>query len=264
MKTNPKISVVTVTYNAEKTLERTIKSVVAQNYKNLEYIVVDGKSTDSTLKIIKKYKNFITKYISEPDKGIYDAMNKGIGMATGELIGLLNADDWYEKNAIEAVATNYSKNIDLLYGKVIYHFPNRKKIVGQPNFRQYFNILREPGPPHRGFFISKEYYKNHKYDVSYSISADFKFLFEAFKNKAHVNFIDEVLVNSSPGGTSSAIGKPPLVGYRVKREVANQEFRSRKEVGYSMVVNYLRRLIDYCYDFGSLLKNTSRYFKKGS
>src|SRR6187402_2271204 len=100
----PLISIVTVVYNAKETIERTIKSVISQSYKNIEYIVIDGGSTDGTLDIINKYKSDISKLVSEKDKGIADAMNKGIGYAKGELIGLINADDWYEEGALEKVA----------------------------------------------------------------------------------------------------------------------------------------------------------------
>ena len=98
-----KFTVITVCFNAAKTIERTIKSVLNQNYKDLEYIIIDGKSTDGTLNIIKKYEVAVDKWISEPDKGIYDAMNKGIGFATGDIISFLNADDWYEDNIIPII-----------------------------------------------------------------------------------------------------------------------------------------------------------------
>lgn len=91
-----KISIVTVSYNAAKTIEQTIKSVINQTYSNIEYIVIDGGSTDGTVDIIRKYEDRIAYWVSEPDGGIFDAMNKGIKVATGEVVGIINSDDWYE------------------------------------------------------------------------------------------------------------------------------------------------------------------------
>ncbi len=105
-------SIITVCYNSEKTIERTIKSVLNQTESNYEYIIVDGGSTDKTLDIVKNYEDAFNgrlKYISEKDNGIYDAMNKGIGMAKGELIGLINSDDYYELDALENIKKEYEK-----------------------------------------------------------------------------------------------------------------------------------------------------------
>ena len=103
----PKISIITVCYNCAKTIERTIKSVLSQSYPLVEYIIVDGNSNDGTVDVIRKYEQSISFWLSEPDKGIYDAMNKGIDAATGELIGFINADDFYADGAVEAIAKRY-------------------------------------------------------------------------------------------------------------------------------------------------------------
>ena len=102
MKQTPLISIITVVYNGEQHIQQTINSIKHQTYKNIEHIIIDGNSSDGTLDIIKKNKS-VSKYISEPDRGIYDAMNKGINIASGELIGILNSDDWYELSAVEIV-----------------------------------------------------------------------------------------------------------------------------------------------------------------
>ena len=108
-----KITVITVCYNSEKTIEKTIKSVINQDHVDKEYIIIDGASTDSTLDIIKKYENYITKWVSEPDHGIFDAMNKGISLATGDIIAFLNSDDWYMDGALSAVHHEFiSKKCD--------------------------------------------------------------------------------------------------------------------------------------------------------
>ena len=111
-----KVSIITVCYNSEKTIKETIESVLDQNYSNLEYIVIDGQSNDTTNEIIKEYKDSISYYLSEPDGGIYDAMNKGIAAATGDLIGILNSDDVYVNNqVISKVVDSIGNNDCLLY-----------------------------------------------------------------------------------------------------------------------------------------------------
>ncbi len=106
----PLISIITVVYNGEKYLKQAIESVINQTYKNIEYIIIDGGSTDNTLNIIKNYHQNISKWVSEPDNGLYDAMNKGIKLATGELIGMVNSDDWSELTAVEIIVNEYLKN----------------------------------------------------------------------------------------------------------------------------------------------------------
>ena len=115
-----KISIVTIAYNSEDTIEDTILSVINQSYENIEYIIIDGGSTDNTGKIIEKYKAKIDQYISEPDKGIYDAMNKGIGIATGELIGILNSDDFYTNNDVILKITENINGHDSIYADLVY------------------------------------------------------------------------------------------------------------------------------------------------
>ena len=114
-----KISIITITYNSEKTLEDTIQSVARQNYPDLEYIIVDGGSKDATLDTVKKYSNVVTKWISEPDKGISDAFNKGIKIASGELIGIINSDDMLTDNSLNIIAKNIKPETDVIYGNAI-------------------------------------------------------------------------------------------------------------------------------------------------
>ena len=125
---HPLITVVTVVYNGAATLEQTILSVVNQTYDNVEYIIIDGASTDCTLDIVKKYEDKIDFWQSEPDKGIYDAMNKGIGLATGEYVALLNSGDWYENNTIETVVNRIIKNpmVDIYYGMMRIYSEDKK------------------------------------------------------------------------------------------------------------------------------------------
>ena len=125
---NPKISVITVVKNNKKDIERNINSVLNQTYKNYEHIIIDGKSEDGTLEVIRKYQNKISYWISQKDDGLYDAMNKGLDLAKGDIIGILNSDDIYYENALEYVKQYFEKyeDIDFLYGTVIKY----KKLSG--------------------------------------------------------------------------------------------------------------------------------------
>ena len=135
-----KISIITTVYNGEKTIEKTIKSIIEQSYKNFEYIIVDANSKDKTLEIINRYKNSVTKIISEPDKSIYEGMNKGINVATGSIIGILNSGDTFFKDSLKII-NNYfenNKDLDFVFGTVLkdklrYEY-NPKKIWWSFNF----------------------------------------------------------------------------------------------------------------------------------
>ena len=122
MKNKPLVTIITIVFNGQETLSKAIESVSNQTYPNVEYIIIDGGSTDGTLNIIKKYGDVITKWISEKDRGISDAFNKGLKLAKGEIIGILNADDWYERNAIISVVEAFenNKNIGIAYGWMNY------------------------------------------------------------------------------------------------------------------------------------------------
>ncbi|MBT5491206.1 glycosyltransferase, partial [bacterium] len=117
-----KISIITVSWNSQETIKDTIDSVLSQTYQNIEYIIIDGASIDGTVKIVQSYGDKITKFVSEPDKGLYDAMNKGVALATGNIIGMLNSDDLYiDKFAIEKVVKEFSeKQIDSVYADLVY------------------------------------------------------------------------------------------------------------------------------------------------
>ena len=138
------ISIITVTFNSEKTLSRTMDSVLKQSYKPLEYIIVDGRSKDGTLDIVDKYKPYFwekgieLKVISEKDDGIYDAMNKGISLARGEIIGMINSDDWYEEDALLTVANTYEqKSFDLFYADLRMHMTDGKTFIKRSRNRKY-------------------------------------------------------------------------------------------------------------------------------
>ena len=205
-----KVSVITVCLNNEKTIENTILSVLNQNYENLEYIIIDGGSTDNTKNIINKYKKKISIFISHADSGIYEAINKGLSVSTGNIISLLHANDiFFDKNTIKNVVSYFYKNdiFEVLIGDTI--FKNnflRKKIS-----RHYSAKLFKPwmlkfgiSPPHLSTFLTKQTYnKIGFYKTTYKIAGDFEFFIRLFlKNSIKYKIVNDCFVIMSPGGIS--------------------------------------------------------------
>ena len=177
-----KITVITVCHNAAKTLEKTIKSVLNQTYPNIEYIIIDGGSTDDTVDIIKRYADRLAYWISEPDKGIYDAMNKGIEVATGEWINFMNAGDtFYEEKTIEFVleAINYKHKIDIIYGSsnLIFKWGN---FITHPLPLE--NITTKMVFVHQSCFVKTQLMKTYKFSNQYKIASDYDFFYHQYKN----------------------------------------------------------------------------------
>lgn len=202
------ISLVTVCYNAEATIERCITSAINQNFKNLEYIIVDGGSTDNTINIVKKFKDRISIFISEPDSGIYDAMNKGIGKATGQVIGMLNADDYFANNEIlsEIALTFNEQDADIIYGDLDFVTPDGK-IVRKWRSGNYFSGIFNWGwmPPHPTFYCKKHLFsKLGVYSLNFGTAADYELMARFMHlNKPKVSYIKKVLVKMQVGGVSN-------------------------------------------------------------
>jgi glycosyltransferase involved in cell wall biosynthesis len=202
----PLISIITATYNADKYLERTILSVLSQNYTNIEYIIIDGKSTDNTLSIINKYKSKISKVICESDKGIYDAWNKGLKIAKGEWIAFLGADDVYKSDAIYNYVAFLNKNLvgkpDYLSSKVQLINNNQKlQIIGKPwnwgKFRLYMTVA------HVGSLHSRLFFEKYGiYNLDYKIIGDYEMILRA-KGNLKALYLDAITVNMEIGGVSS-------------------------------------------------------------
>ena len=187
----PKLSIITVCYNSEKTLERTIRSVIDQNYENLEYIIVDGGSKDRTVDIIKKYDKHISRWISEPDKGISDAFNKGIRMATGEIIGIINSDDCYTKGAFDKLADAYDEKTEIYRGKIIlWNTETGSKVSEAPTINMPYtgwkvNVCRQ------GVFVRRDAYDRYGiFDVSLKFNMDFDLLLRFERSGAKSKYID--------------------------------------------------------------------------
>jgi len=205
-----KISIITVSYNSAATIEDTIMSVAAQTYQDVEYIVIDGGSTDGTLEVINRHKSRISKFVSERDRGIYDAMNKGIGLATGDVIGFLNADDIYADNLILGKVASVFDNsaADACYADLVYvSKDDLNKVIRYWKSREYRNGLFRGGwmPAHPTFFVRKTVYDKYGgFDLDFKFQSDFdltmRFL-EVYKIKSV--YIPEIFVKMRIGGATN-------------------------------------------------------------
>jgi len=204
-----KISIITVCFNSEKTIDDTIKSVETQTYPNLEYIVIDGNSRDCTNEIVAKYKNVVTVHVSESDNGLYDAMNKGIELATGDIIGVLNSDDILaNKNIIQNIVDSLGTN-DGVYGDVGFYsddcFLNKKRHYSSKGFEKS-NFSRGMMPAHPSFYAKKECYERAGfYRTDFKIASDFDMLLRIFSlpNTSFIYLEDEI-VKMRLGGVSTS------------------------------------------------------------
>ncbi len=211
--TEPLVSIVTVCYNAEGTIEQTIRSVINQTYPKIEYIIIDGKSTDNTLEIINYYRSAISQVVSERDDGIYDAMNKGIGLAHGDFIGIINADDWYEEKAVEQVVNiwkNEGNEAEVITGQINF-FENQEYLYS--SHKKPMEIIWEEMPiSHPSTFIQKKIYdKFGRYNTEYKIAADYDFVFRLYINGVKFCISDEKFSNFRVGGISTTKKKMLLM-----------------------------------------------------
>lgn len=208
-----KVSIITTTYNSAETIASTIESVLSQTYSNIEYWIIDGNSSDGTLEIIKNYENRFNgrlHYLSEKDAGIYDAMNKGISRSSGDVVGILNSDDYFTSNdIIENVAKAFSDmKLDAVYGDI--HFINGNhpdKIV-----RYYSSAMFKPFwlrfgfmPAHPSFYVRRSVYEKYgKYSLDYKIASDYDMMVRLFhKFKIRAKYIKRDFVTMRTGGVST-------------------------------------------------------------
>lgn len=206
-----KISVITVVFNAVETIEDTIKSVIDQDYDDIEHIIIDGGSTDGTLDVVNCYKDHLAKVVSEPDNGIYDAMNKGIELATGEITGNLNADDWYAHSGVlSQVANTFSadESIDAVYGDIVYVTREQPhNIVRYWESCSYHDGLFEKGwmPAHPSFFVKRELYSRYgKFDLDLKIQSDFELTMRLIAiNRIKTRYLPGVMVKMRMGGVTN-------------------------------------------------------------
>lgn len=204
-----KISIITVCFNSAETIKDTIKSIASQDYPDIEHIIIDGGSSDGTLDIIASASS-VNRYISEPDAGIYDAMNKGLAMATGEVIGILNADDMYAQvNVISRIAAVFEdESVDACYADLVYvKQHNTTKIVRYWKSNPFRTGTFKNGwmPPHPTFFARRKVYESYgKFDLNYSIAADVELLFRFLEiHKIKSEYLPSVLIMMRLGGTTN-------------------------------------------------------------
>lgn len=216
-----RFSIITISFNSEKTIERTIKSVLEQTYKDLEYIIVDGCSKDRTLDIVKKYEPLFEgrmKWKSEPDKGIYDAMNKGIRMATGDIIGIVNSDDWLESGAVEVVANAFDENkkdTNTLYcGDIVFHYNNDEQKRMDANislFKKNAPLWIMNGIRHPATFVPRKVYDRvGLFNDKMKLSADQDFILRCYFQGVNFYHVNYILSNMAAGGLSTDNTKASL------------------------------------------------------
>jgi glycosyltransferase involved in cell wall biosynthesis len=204
-----KVSVITVCFNSEKTIEDTMKSVQAQSYPNIEYIVIDGNSKDCTNEIVGKYKDVVSVHISEPDNGLYDAMNKGIKLATGDIVGVLNSDDILASdNTIQTLVKAIGNN-DGVYGDVGFYaelsFLDKKRHYSSKGFTKG-KFSRGMMPAHPSFYVKKDCYeKSGLYRTDFKIASDFDMLLRIFSlPNTSFTYLEEEIVKMRLGGVSTS------------------------------------------------------------
>jgi len=209
MKNGPKISIITACYNAEQSIEQTIQSVINQTYKNIEYIIVDGASTDSTMDIVQNYRSKLDIVISEPDKGIYDAFNKGVMAATGDIVHILNAGDFYVDNTIvHDVMNTFIEDVDVEYVHGV--LKTVDAVTESINYYQFPTVsdiksvlIRGIMPPHPAFFLKKQcFIKYGLFNSEYKIAADTRIMLSCILH-SNGKFINKVITEFKQDGISS-------------------------------------------------------------
>ena len=215
------MSIVTVVYNGAATLERTIRSVLDQGYPN---IIVDGGSIDGTLDLLRRYEDRIALWVSERDKGIYDAMNKGVALCSGEWVALINADDWYEPEAVaQAMAAARERpDINIVHGDIWIHYPNGHRKVKRARSNGFLLKYWEMVLNHPSFFVRRNYYQGRPFDAGLRVSGDHKWTLQAWMDSPkHFLYLPVVLANFTAGGASMRIPLSKVLqeGRRVSHDI---------------------------------------------
>ena len=222
-----KVSIITVCYNSARTLQETIESVLTQTYSNIEYIIIDGKSTDETPAILAQYQKRIAHIVSEPDKGLYDAMNKGIALSTGEVIGILNSDDVLAHSGVIAdVVAAMNDNTDAICSDVHIFKDQKENVVRKYRCTRWKPWMFRIGhqPPHPGFFVRKTCYEKYgNFDLQYKRAADFELLLRFIGvHKINIKFLAYTSVLMRSGGSSQqglkAISEANIEDHRALRK----------------------------------------------
>lgn len=239
----PFFSIITVCYNSEKTIERTLKSVINQTFDNYEYIIVDGCSTDCTMLIINQYKKQFKSVdiSSEPDTGIYDAMNKGILRAKGNIIILLNSDDWLENNALEKIYCASDGNEEIITGPLKFWYDDKHYLTYGTSIARFERLKKKYLSPirHPATFVPLSVYRKvGLFDTSYKIIGDTDFIYRCIEHNINFKFIEDVLCNMSDGGVSNSFKN---LSQRGKERI--KFLKSKKMKTIPMCFNLFRYLL---------------------
>lgn len=238
------ISIITIVYNGETEIVKTIESVASQKTKDVEYIIIDGKSTDNTMKEIQKYSDKIDLLISEKDDGIYDAINKGISLATGELIGIIHSGDYYAKEAIEFVRKEFMKSkADVIYGDVtiINEIDNNILFILQKANHRFLKKRMSLFHP-SSFITKKSYQKYGAYNLEYKIAADYELFMRYLKNGLSFSYIPQNLAFFKIGGISTTkVDELIKENIKIKKQY-NGRFDAFKFKYKKLVLNTLMRI----------------------
>lgn len=247
---NPKVSIITVCYNSAKTIEDTIQSVINQTYDNIEYIIVDGLSTDNTLEIVNKYKNKIAKVVSEKDAGLYDAINKGIDLATGDIVANINSDDFYIDNNViaDVVAKMEEKKSDTLYADLYYveaidtNKVTRNWVSGEYKKGMFFKGWM---PPHPTFFVCKSVYDNYgKFNLELKSAADYEIMLRFIhKHECSICYLPRVVVRMRVGGLSNVSIKNRLKANREDKKA--WEMNGLKPKPFTLIFKPLSKVLQF-------------------
>lgn len=217
-----KVSIITVCYNSASTIEKTILSVIRQSYKNIEYIIIDGGSVDGTVDILKKYNSYIHFWRSEPDRGIYDAMNKGLKHATGDIIGFINSDDWYLPNALEDVVNAFAvTSADVVYGNTVIIDDQIGKLS---EARDVENIYQGMCFCHQSTFVKKDCFQEREYDLAYKIASDYEFLANLYLEGKKFHKLNMEVSCFCTGGVSTRL---KLLADKETDAISNELFYNR-------------------------------------
>ncbi len=247
---NPKVTIITVCCNSAKTIEDTIQSVINQTYDNIEYIIIDGVSSDNTLEIVSKYQDKITKVVSEKDAGLYDAINKGIGLASGDIIANLNSDDFYIDNNVIAnvVAKMEKEKSDTLYADLYYvDAVDTNKITRNWVSGNYKKGMFFIGwmPPHPTFFVRKSVYdKFGKFNLELKSAADYEIMLRfVHKHECSISYLPRVVVKMRVGGVSNSSLKNRLKANREDKRA--WEMNGLKPKPYTLIFKPLSKVLQF-------------------
>jgi glycosyltransferase involved in cell wall biosynthesis len=245
-----KISIVTVSHNSVSTIADTIKSVLHQTYTDIEHILIDGVSHDGTNGIVRSFGNQISRYVSEPDTGMYDALNKGIKMATGDIIGILNSDDFfYNNNVISTIAETFaSNNPDAVYGDVQFvRNPADPRIIRYYSSKRFtpdkfrFGLM----PAHPSFYAKRELFEKFGlYKTNYRIGADFELLLRfMYVHRINTRYIEMPFVSMRPGGISN---RNIMSNFILNREIARACRENGVPTNYLLIYSkYFRKIFEF-------------------